>query len=168
MLANQIGARLSAEQSAPARSKFPRWIWLASIVLIAAVVVVLASGPAATVNGSIGNIDPAQAAAIQEAWGIRFTSVAVTAAGGFVDVRFQVIDPDKALGTHDPEGLPKLIDASTGMVFDKGGSHAAHQDTMRAGGTYYLLYQNTGGRLKSGSQVSIQIGEARLDNVVVQ
>jgi hypothetical protein len=143
-------------------------ILLAAILLIAAVAAVLASRPASTMSGSIGQVDPAQTAAIADAWGIRFASVAVTAAGGFVDVRFQVIDPEKALGTHDPEGLPTLIDASTGMVFDKGGSHAAHQDTMRAGGTYYLLYQNTGGRLKPGSRISIQIGDVRLDNVIVQ
>jgi len=168
MLAGRVSKSMSGSRSR--RFNFASVGGLAfgalAIIIIGLLALALISRPASA--GSIAHVDPAQAAAIQDVWGIRITSLAVTAAGGFVDLRFQVIDPDKALAVHDVDSLPVLIDASTGLVFDKGGSHAAHQDTMRAGATYYLLYQNTGGQLQPGSRVSIQIGDVRLDNVIVQ
>ncbi len=148
---------------------FPWWMLLAATALVALGLLAFASRSApARVTASLDQIDPAQVAAVESAWGIRISHVAVTGGGGLVDVRYQVVDPDKALGIHDPESRPILIDEASGRALDKPGIHSAHKvRPMRAGGTYYLLYQNNGGLLKPGSRVTIRIGEVTLEHVVV-
>ena len=147
---------------------FNWWMLLAAAALVALGLIAFAFRPAPAPTDSMGEVDPAQVAAIQAAWGIRITSVAVTANGGLVDVRYQVVDPDKALGIHDPESLPILIDEASGYALDKPGLHAEHKVRgYRAGGVYYLLYQNNYGLLKPGSRVTIRMGEVQLEHVVV-
>jgi hypothetical protein len=119
--------------------------------------------------GPLDDVDPAQVVAVEATWGLRITNVAVTAAGGLIDFRFQVIDPDKALGIHDPEGLPVLIDEASGLALLEPGVHGDHAVRgYRAGGTYYLLYQNNNGLLKPGSRITIRIGDLLLENVLVR
>ena len=169
MLAKPTNDALIKTNSPRANLPFPKWLLGAAlaVLLTAAAVFTLAFRPIAPA-GSISQVDPAQMAAMQAAWGVRFTNVAVVAGGGFLDIRYQAIDPDKALALHDEDSLPVLIDQATGTVLDKGGSHAGHSDTMRAGSTYYLLYQNTGGIVRPGSRVTVKIGEVMLENLIVQ
>lgn len=148
----------------------PPWLLLAALAIAAlALLAVAVARPAAErATGSMSEVDPAQVAAVHAAWGIRMTHVAVTGNGGLVDVRFQVIDPDKALGIHDPEGLPILVDEASGYALMQPGVHADHEvREYRAGGTYYLLYQNNYGLLKPGNRVTILMGELKLEHVIV-
>jgi hypothetical protein len=80
------------------------WLLLLAAALLAlGLIALLALRPAPEPVGSISEVDPAQVAALQAAWGIRITNVALTGGGGIVDIRFQAVDPDKAIGIHDPE-----------------------------------------------------------------
>jgi hypothetical protein len=169
MLADRISTPVSTGQSktlAPARVKWVL-IALAGVIVLAALLIVFRPQPVPA--GSTNEVNPAQASAVQATWGIRILQVALTGNGGLVDLRYQVIDPDKAIGVHDPENLPVLIDEATGRVIDRAALHGAHNLTRsyRSGGTYFLLYQNTAGVLKQGSRVTVQIGEVKLEHVVV-
>jgi hypothetical protein len=132
---------------------------------------VYAPRPAApTAVTSTDDVDPAQLAALEATWGIRVTNVGVIASGGLIDFRFQVIDPNKALPLLDPDSFPALVDEASGKVLDKTGAHGdhAHADRFRAGGTYFLLYQNNNSLLRPGSRVTIRFGEMLLENVRVR
>jgi hypothetical protein len=140
-------------------------ILLALTVLLPLGLLIVASQTASTPH----EVDPAQIASLEAAWGIRITNVAVIATGGLVDLRFQVIDPDKALGILDPDDAPVLIDAATGKVLDKGAAHGGHNaGGFKPGRTYYFLFQNNGALLKPGSRVTIKIGDVRLENFPVR
>ena len=108
------------------------------------------------------------AVTFEEKTGLRLIRVAVTAAGGMIDLRYQVLDPDKALIVHDQTRPPRLIDEATGRTLSRPWMAHAHKREQRMAVTYYQLLMNAGGMLKRGSLVTVVIGDARLEHVVVQ
>lgn len=108
-----------------------------------------------------------QNAAMEKALGVRFSRVAVVADGGLITVSYVVLDPEKASrfqldGAHPPVLHSEARDLSTKRV-----SLMKQGHTLRAGQTYYLVYQNTRGALRPGEQVSIDSGTLRLRHVPV-
>jgi hypothetical protein len=168
MLAERSTTAESTQRITLARSAFGQWARLAvAISLGLALLLALALTPAEALRSSVAEVAPAQVAALEARWGIRITTVAFTAGGGFLDVRFKAIDPEKAHLVTDPASGFAIIDQASGIVADKGGAHG-HRAAMKAGSTYYLLYQNPGGAIKPGSRVTIRIGDVLLENVIVQ
>ena len=106
--------------------------------------------------------------AFEEATGVRVTLVAVTGQGGLIDLRYQVIDPDKAAIVHDPEKPPTIVDEATGQAFDKLWMQHGHSGELDPGATYYLILVNPQGGVKSGDLVSVLIGNFRLEHVRVK
>jgi len=104
--------------------------------------------------------------AIADRLGIRITKVVVTADGGLVDLRYQVIDPDKAVFLFDNlEVVPKMI-ADNGEVIHL--ESLPHRHDVYAGLAYFILYRNAKNSVKPGSQVTVVVGDdLRLENVVV-
>lgn len=138
-------------------------VMLAVTIIGAAAIV---SQPAAS---AVSQIDAAEALAMERVWGVRLLNVALTGHDGLIDVRYQVVDPDKALGLHDADSTPALIDEATGVILDRPGLHSDHKvRSLRPGGTYYLLYQNNGGLLKPGSRITLKIGEVLLRHITIQ
>ncbi|HWQ14412.1 MAG TPA: hypothetical protein VNL77_16550 [Roseiflexaceae bacterium] len=111
--------------------------------------------------------DRAQSAFIA-ATGVRVMRVAVTAGGGMVDLRYQVIDPAKAAVIHDLDRPPAVVDEATGQVISQPWMQHAHAGEIHAGVTYYMLLVNPKGVITPGSRVSVVIGDARLEHVVAQ
>jgi hypothetical protein len=103
----------------------------------------------------------------QEETGIRVLRVALTAAGGLVDLQYQVVDPDKSLIVHDDDNPPTLRDADSGLVLATPfHDHAARE--LHTAVTYHQLIRNGGGLLKRGSKVIIKVGTSHLANFIVQ
>lgn len=141
------------------------------LALVLALLMLALTRPPAPPSAPVGSLDEAdlaQVAAVQETWGIRITLVAITGGGGMVDLRFQVIDPDKALGLLDPENFPALIDETSEQALTKTAGHGGHSKSFKAGRTAYLLYENTGRLLRPGSRVTLQIGDVIVENVFVR
>lgn len=106
---------------------------------------------------------------LAERFGIEVKLVAVTAAGGIVDLRYQVVDPDKADALlHDPALFPKLVNERTGakLVIDTPPHN--HQAEFELGGTYYFLLPNAKNAIAEGASVTLVIGHARLEHLVAQ
>jgi hypothetical protein len=103
---------------------------------------------------------------IEEKFGVRFTFLAITAEGGMVELRYRVIDEGKAANFgHYTETAPMLVSEDTGEVVDVT-IMGLHNHRVEPGRTYYVLYRNTGGALKSGRPVTIAIGNYELEHVV--
>jgi hypothetical protein len=83
-------------------------------------------------------------------------------------LRFQVVDPDKAAALHDEKTPPALIDETTGVLVDQLLMGHSHTDSFRAGQTYYLIFENPGNLVQSGSKVSVLLGNAEVDHVDVR
>jgi len=99
--------------------------------------------------------------------GVRITQVAVTGGGGLIDVRFRVVDPEKADAIHDEATPPALVDAETGVVVDQLLMGHKHSDPFQAGQTYYLIFENPLNLVQHGSKVSVLLGDAQVDGVEV-
>ena len=100
--------------------------------------------------------------------GVRITRVAVTGGGGLLDLRFRVLDPDKAHVLHGPATPPAVVDERSGLILDRLLMGHAHGDAFRAATTYYLIFENTGNWVHRGSKVAVLLGDAEVDHVVVR
>jgi hypothetical protein len=107
-------------------------------------------------------------AEFEEATGVRIVRVSATAAGGLIDLRFQVLDPDKALVVHDQERPPALQGVRTGAVLAQRWHNHVTTRALKHAVVYHELLVNTGGAIGTGDDVSVIIGDWRLDGVVVQ
>jgi hypothetical protein len=144
---------------------------LTRITLLVSLVIFLAVAAMSSVfqSPTTNEQDRASAeAAIEDQYGIHITMLAVTAGGGVVDFRFQVTDPEKAnFYMHgDYEDLPVLIEEESGTLI-KPREHTHHAD-YEFGRTYYQIYRNPGGVVKTGSSVTAILGDLRLSNIIVR
>jgi hypothetical protein len=103
---------------------------------------------------------------LAERLGVHITQVSVTAEGGLIDFRYQVVDPDKAKSMFDYlEMVPRII-AENGTEISL--TSVPHRHDVQSGIQYFLLYRNIGGSVKPGSEVSIALGkDIRLNNFKV-
>ena len=77
-----------------------------------------------------------------------------TAAGGLIDLRYQVLDPDKANSLHAQQTPPALVDERTGLVVNQLlMNHAVHKGQLKVGVTDGTFTEVVSGELKEGDQV---------------
>jgi hypothetical protein len=148
------------------------------VVTVLAVVAVLGA------RGLAGRGHPAAAAraAVPAAWvrptvskaglvdrsGVKITQVAVTGDGGLIDLRYQVIDPDKAATLHNTQKPPAVVDEQTGVVVHDLFMGHSHSDPFAFGETYYLVFDNPGNLVRRGAYVTVLLGDAEVDHVLVR
>jgi hypothetical protein len=112
--------------------------------------------------------DAVGAADLAERSGVRITRVAVTGEGGLVDLRFEVLDADKAASLHDPATPPAVIDEASGLVLRNLLMEHSHSRPFQPGVTYYLIFENPGNWVHAGSSVTVLLGDAQVEHLVVQ
>lgn len=144
---------------------------LTRLILLVSLIVFLIAAAMSSVFDSPKRINPDRAsaeAAIEDMYGIHITMLAVTAGGGVVDFRFQVTDPEKAnFYMHgDFEDLPVLLVEDSGTLI-KPREHTHHVD-YEFGRTYYTIYRNPGGVVKTGSSITVILGDLSLSNMIVR
>jgi hypothetical protein len=108
------------------------------------------------------------AATLADLEGIRVVQVALTGDGGLLDLRVQVVDPDKAAALHDLTWPPALIDETSNAVADELLMGHSHSDPFKAGQTYYFVFQNPGNLVQRGGTVSVLLGRAELAHIAVR
>jgi hypothetical protein len=104
---------------------------------------------------------------LAERLGVRLTQVAVTGGGGLLDLRFQVVDPDRASAIHDAETPPAIVDESTGLLINGLLMGHSHSGPFKAAVTYYLVFESTGNWVHRGSRVTVLLGNTQVEHVVV-
>lgn len=112
-------------------------------------------------------VDPTQA------WGIEFSSIRTTAAGSMLDVRYRILDAEKARTVLNPNTRLALIDQTSGLVLavPSGGKVGALRQVARnpqVGKIYALLFGNPGQLVKAGGRVTLVAGDQRVRDLVVQ
>ena len=125
-----------------------------AVITVLAVLVALIIANVAQSRAQASRAVP-QNAAMEKALGVRFSRVAVVADGGLITVSYVVLDPEKASrfqldGAHPPVLHSEARGLSTNRV-----SLMKQGHTLRAGQTYYLVYQNTRGALRPDEQVCL-------------
>jgi hypothetical protein len=101
--------------------------------------------------------------AIADEWGIRFVHVAVLADGGLLEMRFQVVNPDRvALMFEDLELIPWMIDEDTGTEIKL--NNLPHSHDIPAGLNEFIIYRNVGGAVEPGDLVTLVVNDLRLEH----
>ena len=100
--------------------------------------------------------------------GVRVTRVAVVGDGGLVDMRYVVLDAQKATKWFaNTKAPPHLVEkGSTKAITRVAAMRQAHE--LRPGQTYYLIYLNAGGRTQPGDTMHIDVAGDSLADVPVQ
>ena len=107
--------------------------------------------------------------AFEEQYGLRINLVAVTAAGGMVDLRLKIVDAEKAKKLlQDKNNFPALY------VSDRGRLLSAPEDTRSAeiqfedGNNIFLMYPNAGNAVSRGAAINIVFGDIALEPILVK
>ncbi len=102
---------------------------------------------------------------LEQQYGLRVNLVAVTAAGGMVDLRIKIVDAAKAKTLlQDKNNFPALRT-------DKGLVLTADKDTQSQGikvednGDIFLLFSNRGNVVKQGSPVTVVFGSVSTEAI---
>jgi hypothetical protein len=134
----------------------------AVLVLVLAYVVLRPDGPEGTAGAAVP-----QSTQLEDLTGVRFSRVAVVGDGGLVTLFYVVLDAERATAFHaDREHPPRLVsEARKGGTQRASIMRAGHQ--MRAGQTYYFVYENTAGSIRPGERVTISYGGLSLAHVPV-
>lgn len=128
------------------------------------------SEPAAAVTGTAQH--PRQNTFMKRQWGVEILYVRNTAAGYMLELRYKVLDPDKARPLFDRQAKPLLTHVESGATFvvpspAKTGA-LRNSNAPLAGHTYWMFFANPGKRVQPGQHVNVAIGEFRADGLVVE
>lgn len=149
---------------APRRRRTRRWVALG----VAVTALVLVWGPwrgVADVRDGTTAVSRQEMAARH---GIDVNLIAVTAAGGLIELRMQVTDPDRAdLVVNDPAQRPVLVSEDTGETLAMA-APPHHRDELQLGRQYFFLMANAQGALHEGAEVTLVVGDSRLEHLEVQ
>jgi hypothetical protein len=144
--------------------------WLAVVAAVAAMTVgiLYLRGWRPGSDDSSGGTTMPVSAAIESQFGIRFTSVGITAGGGMIELRYQVLDSIKTQVVHDAETAPFVVRSDGRKFADPGMQGHSHIGKAKAPGTYdYILLANSQNGLQPGDHVTIKVGTLELRNVPV-
>jgi hypothetical protein len=147
---------------------------LAAVVLLALVALVAwQRGPGAT---PVAAADPlprslqrpvVNADGLAQRAGVQIVRVTLSGGGGLVDLRFRVVDADRAAVLHAAKTPTAIVDETSGAVVSELLMSHSHSGPFKAGHTYYLIYNNPGNLVRHGSRVTVLLGNAQVEHVVV-
>jgi len=160
-------AHPAPEQTPPRRSRVVRAVIVLALLALVAigVRVVLARGSDDVRSGT----EAVSSDVFATRSGIMVDLIAVTAAGGLVEFRYQVVDPDKAARlVHDETLRPILVVEDTGATLVMSSRPHKGMADLQLGGTYFFLFANANNAVREGNQVTIIIGDVRLEHLEAQ
>jgi hypothetical protein len=110
---------------------------------------------------------------LEAQWGIEISSMRLTMGNSAVDLRYKVIDPAKAALLGDGKTPAYIIERSTGKKLvmptpPKEGAFPPTMQKLQAGKTYFSMVSNQGGILKSGSHVTVMVGNSEVTNLTLE
>jgi hypothetical protein len=142
---------------------------------VAALVVVVAIGVGVFAftrdDNSNATIDSSKAVTTEQladTYGVKLGVLGLIASGGLIELKFQVVDADKATALFgNVEDMPKLAveGTSTTLTSAKG---MKHHLTILDGATYFFLYTNVNDAVHQGDKVAFVMNGVRLPHLEVQ
>jgi len=114
----------------------------------------------------------------EKKWGVKLLGIRRSAAGYVLDLRYKVLDAEKALPilhrtfNPNPYVIVERSGAKLGVPFtDKAGSlrsSVSSAGQIRTGRNYGVLFANPGQYVKAGDKVTLVMGSFKAEHVVVQ
>lgn len=134
----------------------------------------------------------APASPVEKDWGIRVSKLALTREGSAIDLRYEIIDPDKVGLLAKGTNIAYLVDVASGSeiqltaapqeqvmpgtprartlarMMRMAGEFPPASGRIVSGKTYSALLPNPAGIVKAGSKMAFVVGKSRVDNLVVE
>ena len=105
---------------------------------------------------------------LEAQYGLRVNLVAVTGAGGFVDLRLKMVDGDKAkLLLADAKNFPAIF-AKSGVILNAPEDTKSQKIEFITGGNLFIMFPNSGNAVTQGSPVTIVFGTTALEPINVK
>jgi len=102
---------------------------------------------------------------LEEKYGLHTNLVAVTGAGGFVDVRLKIVDGSKAkLLLSDQKNFPSLF-SKNGVILNAPEDTKSQEMKFDNGGNLFIMYPNSGNAVTRGSPVTIVFGDTAVEPI---
>lgn len=143
------------------------------IVAIGALVAVILTGVVAwqlrpAPNPAIASSTAITSEQLEQRYGVKLGIVGLLASGGLLELKFQVVDADKATALFgEVEDMPMLaVEDSTAVLETARGMK--HQLSLLDGASYFFLYTNVADAVHAGSTVAFVINGHRVPNLEVQ
>ena len=106
---------------------------------------------------------------LEEKYGLRVNLLAVTAAGGMVDLRLKILDGEKArLLLQDKKNFPALLVGENNLLINVDDDTKAQEIKFDQNGGLFLMFPNSGNAVKQGSPVKIVFGDFQLEPIVAK
>jgi hypothetical protein len=100
--------------------------------------------------------------------GVRFSQAAVVGDGGLVELRYVVLDAQKASAfQNDTKHPPQLKSERNGKIAWRAALMKQGHE-LRPGQTYYILYLNNGNAIRSGETLDVEANGIHLRHVPVR
>lgn len=112
-----------------------------------------------------GSMEVPVSPAIENRYGIRLVHVAVLADGGLVDLRYLVLDEEKASALWSTPATTPVLISNRGKKINE--ENMKHRHNVIAGVQHSMVLGNPGGALVSGDRVTLKIGDLQLTNIPV-
>ena len=105
---------------------------------------------------------------LESQYGMRVNLLAVTGAGGFVDVRIKIVDGEKAkLLLANAANFPALL-TSDNILLSAPADTRSQKIQYDNDGVMFIMYPNSGNAITRGAPVNILFGDLALDSIVAQ
>lgn len=120
-------------------------------------------------------VTPTPLSEVAERWGIEIVGLRLTAEGNMIDLRYRIVDPDKATFLVDRTIKAYLLDQASGRAV--GVPNTAKVGPLRqttkygkppAGRVFFMLFANPGRFIEAGSELTLAVGNLRVENLVVR
>ena len=104
--------------------------------------------------------------------GIEVVRVTLSASGNIVDLRYRVLDPERAKGLLTKGAKVLLKDEASGKLLAVPslgyvGSLQQNSPDPQKGRVYYVLFNNVGQLVKPGRKVTLILGDRRVTGLTV-
>lgn len=106
---------------------------------------------------------------LEEQYGLRVNLVAVTAAGGLVDLRLKILDGSKAKALlGDPNNLPAVLVPDKDITLELPDEAKSQEIRFEDDGNYFMMFPNTANAVKPGTPVNILFGNLQLEPIAAK
>ena len=129
-----------------------------------------AAPPAATEVPMVAETRPP----LEADWGIRVVGLRLTAGGTLLDLRYTVLDPEKAAKIAVQESRSTyLIDEASGTQLPlttatRGGARQRSAAQLTSGRAYSLVFPNPGRKFQAGTKVTVVMGDFKAEGLTVE
>jgi hypothetical protein len=105
-------------------------------------------------------------------WGIDSPRVKYTESGEMIRFSYRVLDPAKAAALNDKKAEPALYDPQAGVKLVipemENVGKLRQGSAPKEGMSYWMAFSNSGRRVRPGDRVSVEIGNFRAVNLLVE